>query len=139
MLEFQFRDRARAYFGLILTRPRLVEADDLEALDAALESGAITERESESIRWLDGIVRGRDKREADGPETLLAVEVSLTIDIEDVRRARERAAILQKAGYRAFGVVGGETITTRAAEMAERDGVLVRFASPDGMPREQIA
>ncbi len=138
LLEWQFRERAPSYFGVILKRPRLVEYDDLDALDAALTNGTITERQARSISWLDAIVRGKDKREPGGPETLLALEVSLTIDAEDVIRARARAAVLTAAGYRAFGAVGGEAITERAQEMAVREGVIVRFATPDDMPRAAV-
>lgn len=138
-IEARFRDRASAYFGLILKGVRVVAAESLDRVKSALNSGTISEVEFNNLDWLDGIVRGRDTREAGAPETLLALEVSLTIDLEDVERASTRAAILRKAGYRAFGAVGGETITPRAAAMAEREDVLVRFASPDGMPRTQSA
>ncbi len=139
MLEAQFRERAPAYFASILKRPRVVEPDDLEKIDAAFDAGHLAERDVDSVRWLDAIISGKDRREPGLPETLLALEVSVTIDADDVTRVRDRAAVLRAAGYRAFGVVGGETITTRAAEMAEREGVMVRLASPDGMPRTQTA
>jgi prefoldin subunit 5 len=138
-IEAQFRDRADAYFGHILRRSRLVKPDSLLGVEDALDSGAMTDLEYNGLRLLDAIVQGRDTREAGGPETLLALEVSLRIDNEDVIRALERAETLRKAGYRAFGAVGGDTITPRAAEMAEQQGVLVRLAPPEGMPKEQTA
>ena len=139
LLEWRFRERAPSYFGTILKRPRLVEVDDLDLVDAALDAGGLSERDVDSLRWLDAIVRGKDKREPGFPETLLALEVSVTIDTEDVTRARDRAGVLRAAGYRAFGVVGGEQITGRAEELAGRDGVLVRLATPDGERKEQTA
>jgi hypothetical protein len=136
-IEAQFRDRADAYFGHILRRSRLVKPDSLRGVEDALHTGVLTDQEYNGLQYLDAIVEGRDTREPGGPETLLALEVSLRIDTEDVTRAVERAETLRKAGYRAIGAVGGDTITPRAAEMAQQHGVLVRLAPADGMPKEQ--
>lgn len=139
LLEMQFRDRAPAYFGPWLRRPRVVEADDLDGVDAAIEAGAISEGDFQSLTWLDAIVRGGDKREPGRPETLLALEVSVTVDTEDVRRASARAAILRRAGYRAFGAVGGEVISEPAERLAASEGVVVRLVMTESEPRERIA
>jgi hypothetical protein len=128
LLEDRFRRRAPSYFGPILRRPRLVEAEDLELVDAARESGALAEADFRQLLLLDAIVRGGDVREPGKPDTLLAVEVSATIDTEDVERAVERAAILVNLGYRALPAVGGKAISDRAEALAAAKGVYIRRA-----------
>jgi len=65
--------------------------------------------------------RFRDTREPG----YLAVEVSRTVNIDDVERARERAEILRKAGIAARGAVGGRKITHEAQQTADETGVIV--------------
>ena len=133
MLEHRYRERASSYFGIYLRYPRRIEHDELEGVDEALVAGILSQREVDNLQWIDVLVRGKDKREPHLPETLLTVEVSVTIDADDVLRAEERARILTKAGYRAIGVVGGITIGESAQALADRAGVLVRLTPATGL------
>ena len=133
MLEHRYRERASSYFGIYLRYPRRIEHDELEGVDEALVAGILSQREVDNLQWIDVLVQGKDKREPHLPETLLTVEVSVTIDADDVLRAEERARILTKAGYRAIGVVGGITIGESAQSLADRAGVLVRLTPATGL------
>jgi hypothetical protein len=128
--ESRYFSHVGAWFGKWLRRPRLVSPDDLPLLEEGVETGRIDEHQVEQVRALDLIVLGLDRREPDRPETLLAVEVSVTVNPEDVERAAERADVLRRAGYRAFGFVGGENLNGRAIEPAARAGVLVDIRRP---------
>lgn len=128
LTSMTFERRASAYFGTWLRRPRVVALDDL-GVDDAVDDGRLTREDFESLLRLDFLVRGNDKRESSRPETVLAVEISSTVDLEDVRRADERSELLRKLGLRAFGAVGGNAVTGRALEAAEQRGVLVKVVS----------
>jgi hypothetical protein len=129
-LEVRYFNHVGAWFGKWLRRPVAVSPEDLPLLEQALDEGRMNEEQIEEIRSLDLIVRGFDKREADRPETLLAVEVSVTINPEDVERAATRAELLKGAGYRAFGLVGGENLSGAAVEPAQRGGVIIDLRRP---------
>ena len=49
----------------------------------------------------------------------LVVEVSWSVDTEDVERAARRAARLSKTGLPVLPVVAGETVRSPAAELAQ--------------------
>ncbi len=131
LLEIRFEQRAPSYFGVWLQRPRVVELDEL-GIDEAVSSGAISEAEYEALASLDLLIRGRDKAERNGRQTVFAVEISNTIDSEDVVQAAERAAILERAGVHARGAVGGAAVTGRANELARERGVYVRLVANPG-------
>ena len=125
LTESQFRERVPSYYGKVLRRPRAVPVDELELIDRAMEAGVLTEADFHELLRLDVVVRGTDRRTPGLPDTLFALEVSATIDAEDVVRAIRRAAILERAGYRAFPSVGGRSITARAMAMAEEAAAVV--------------
>ncbi|GBD18620.1 Chromosome partition protein Smc [bacterium HR27] len=72
----------------------------------------------------DLLVRGR-LRNDDAREVWLVVEVSWVIDLRDVDRVLEWAALLRAAGLTAVPVVLGSRLTDEARLLAQRDGVLV--------------
>jgi hypothetical protein len=131
--EQLFLSRARGYFGVWLRRPRIVGADDL-GLEDALEAGKLSAIEMEEVDLADILLRGGDKQTAGSPDTVVVVEVSSTIDTEDIRRAVDRATIVAKLGFRARGGVAGLAISDRAASMASEKGVLVRVIPQGALP-----
>lgn len=124
LLELQYADHVGAWFGRWLRRPRRVQLDDLSGLDQAAASGRVTEDELEELRSLDLVVGGTSK-DGPGEDLLLAVEISQTINREDVERAAARAAILIRGGYTARGLVGGGMLSAAAAEAARERGVII--------------
>lgn len=110
MLERAYHEKAGAYFGPLLRRLRVVPPHTLEDDLEARLSG----EEFQDVLRLDLLVNGQARRAAERSEVWLAVEISVVIDREDVERAVRRAALLQKAGYRAIPLVAGEQMTAGA-------------------------
>lgn len=57
-------------------------------------------------------------RRADGAVVHLVVEISWTVDTDEVERAVHRAALLAKTGILALPAVVGETVQSAAAQLA---------------------
>ena len=127
LYEIRFDRKAPSLFGRWLRRPTVVTLNDLTKVDAAETAGELSGEEAEALRELDLIVAGRDKDEAGMPETLLAVEISRTLDIGNIDRAVARAALLTRVGYRARPAVGGKIAPERVREAAAREGVILRL------------
>ncbi len=123
-LETRYRQHAGAFFGAELRRPHLLSNDELEdLLDAAVEKGALSQAEVLDILCADIIVRG--KRRDDGQALVyMVVEVSWTIDADDVERAERRAALLAKTGVATLPAVAGGAARRGAACLAEALRVL---------------
>ena len=114
LLEKQYREKAGSYFGRILKKVKVVPVISLEdQLEAK-----ISETEFLELLEVDLVVSGVPRHSPQNPTVWLAVEVSSVVDKSDVRRARERAAILRKAGLNALPVVAGEAVTTGAENEA---------------------
>jgi hypothetical protein len=117
-LEIHYRLYGSPFFGIVLRRPQVVSMGDLtDLLDTALDRSAISLAEAMEIRRADVIIRGT--RREDGTTVYLVVEVSWSVDLEDVERAARRAMFLAKTGLVALPAVAGETIRPRAAELAQ--------------------
>lgn len=127
LFEIRFERKAPSLFGEWLRKPRVVTLNDLDRFDEAEASGQLTKFEAGQLRALDMIVSGFDKREPGFPETLLAVEVSRTIDESDLDRAAGRAELLSKIGYRALPAVGGKFATEKLLALAAGRNVLIRL------------
>ena len=108
-LERRYRERAASYSQRILRRIRVLDHQQLGLLlDDALDQGRITPDERAQILEADVVVTGL----ADGREVYLLGEVSGTITAHDVRRARARAAALEKAtGRPVLQAVAGEQLS----------------------------
>jgi hypothetical protein len=122
MLEWTYREKASAYFGRLLRRPRVVVVETLEELETQL-----TAEEFMDLLLVDLVVYGQPRRPGDLPDVWLTVEVSVVVDKGDVDRAVRRAEVLRKAGYRAIPVVAGERATVGAkGEVQQQKVVLVQ-------------
>ena len=112
--EHKYRTHPGAYFGKIIRKARVVPIEDLyDLLEATL-----TDDEYDEVLPVDMIVKGR-LRELPGQDVYLAVEVSIVVDKEDVRRADRRAELLRKAGLTAMPVVAGEDLTDGGERQAQ--------------------
>jgi hypothetical protein len=121
MLEQTYRDKATAYFGAILRRLQVVNPYELEeALRAYL-----SEEEFLDLLQLDLLIRGQPRQQPEISELWLVVEVSAVVDQGDVERARRRATLLRRAGYRAIPMVAGERLTQGAEESTREQQVAV--------------
>jgi hypothetical protein len=120
-LELEYRIKAAAFFGGWLRKPAVVEISDIwDQLEEHLD-----EIDMRRLTAVDLIVRGQLPKKRGGGEVWLAVEASNVVDLNDVERAIERAALLRRAGLPAIPVVGGKRLTRgAAASVAERRVVL---------------
>jgi hypothetical protein len=116
-LEARVRTHSGAFFGSLLRRPHALSSEELsELLEGAIDQGKLSLAEVEEIQWADLVVRGA--RRADGAAVHLVVEISWTVDTDDVERAAHRAALLAKTGITAQPAVAGETVRSAASQLA---------------------
>ncbi len=123
LLETRFDRNMPQWVLDYVRRPVRIYVDDLDAISSAVSSGLLTQAERRDIAMLDSMVRGSDV--ADGDDTVLAVELSATIDSGDIERAEQRANLLNKTGVRARALVCGYGITQAAESMADDRAVFV--------------
>lgn len=116
------------WLGVYIRRPVRVSVHALTRVTEATHSGAISSQQMGRLRDLDLLVGGAEQ--GGGDEVLLAIEVSYAIDEEDVRRAKAAAGILESAGYRARGLVGGYRIHPAAETAAAEADVIVDLHRP---------
>jgi hypothetical protein len=124
MFEHNFERKLSSWMGPRFRRPTVIDPYAFEAIDNAFDSGSITETELADLAGADLLVLARDGRGSSAPEVVLAVEVSVTVDVSDVTRAVRRTATLSKCGLRALSVVAGARITSPAKAAAERLGTV---------------
>jgi hypothetical protein len=120
-LEMNYREKASAYFGSRLRSIRVMVPTDIEDLMEQY----LTPKEIEDLVQLDRIVSGRLRYHPQRPEVMLALEISATVDRDDIRRARERALLLRKAGLPAVPAVAGAYVPPEAREIAHAERVVV--------------
>ena len=106
--EAEYRDRlashlARRYRGI---RPLVL--GNMPALIEALDDGRIGEQEWDDIIRLAAAAEGRPK--GGGDDMVIAMELSKTVDINDVERVARRADIIRRAGVVVDAIVDGEQI-----------------------------
>jgi hypothetical protein len=116
-LERRYRERAASYFQRILRRIRVVDHQHLGLLlDDALDAGRIGPEERADLLEADVVVAGL----LDAQEVYLLAEVSGTVTAHDIRRARRRAEILQRAvGKPVLSAVAGEVLSDDPQTQAE--------------------
>lgn len=117
-LETHYRLHGSPFFGSLLRRPHVLSSEELsDILDPGMDQGSLSSDEALEIRRADLVVRGT--RRKDRTLVYLVVEVSWTVDLEDVERAARRGAYLAKTGLSVLPVVAGETIRPGAADRAQ--------------------
>lgn len=89
----------------------------------ALDAGKISPRQWEELVALDVMASARRKSQPNGPELLLAMEVSLVVDTNDVSRVLRRAETLRGLGLEVDACVAGEAILPPAEHVARENDV----------------
>jgi len=128
--EAKWTRNAEGRFGRRLNRTRVVTPRELGEFNTALDDGRISDDEAAAVRELDIILEGVEGKALERRPALLAVEVSTTIEGNDVSRAIARAEVLRRCGYNAYAAVAGSRISRQTRELAEASGVEV-FVRPD--------
>ena len=117
-LETHYRLHGSPFFGSLLRRPHVLSSEELsDILDPSMDQGSLSSDEALEVRRADLVVRGT--RRKDRTLVYLVVEVSWTIDLEDVERAARRSVHLAKTGLSVLPVVAGETVRPGVADRAQ--------------------
>ncbi len=134
-LEERARRKAHALFRRVIRRPRLVSEERFAHLvDDAQDQGLLSPEEADRLIEVDVVVTGQ--RPEDRSEVYLIAEVSWGIGVEDVQRARERAALARRIGLPAVATVVGTWVTPDAERFIQDNGTLVVLIRPDDwLPR----
>ena len=118
-LETHYRLHGSPFFGSLLRRPHVLSSEELsDILDPSMDQGSLSSDEALEIRRADLVVRGTLRE--DRKPVYLVVEVSWTVDLEDVERAARRGEYLAKTGLSVLPVVAGETVRPEAADRAQK-------------------
>jgi vacuolar-type H+-ATPase subunit I/STV1 len=119
-LETHYLLHADGLFGAIARGIRVLDGPAKESLlGPAIEAGRLSPEEAVDVRRADVLAVGR----REDAEVYLVAEISWAIDQTDVERARDRAALLQRAGVRALPIVAGQVIHPEVDEVARASGV----------------
>ena len=112
--RFQLRQTSWAHLDDLDGRSSLSRLLDAAAEDPARD---FTEDEASLVERTDAVIAGKAP---DGTDVYLLAEFSITIDKDDVDRAKERAELLHRAtGAKTHALVIGESINDEAAAHAE--------------------
>jgi hypothetical protein len=132
LYEIRFEKKAPSLFGSWLRKPRVISLNDIDQFEDAIDEQTLSLAEIEALRALDLMVVGGDREAPGRPETYFAVEISRTLDGEDVERAADRARILAKLGLRTRAAVGGKFASSAIQELAKSRGVEIRLLDSAG-------
>ncbi len=124
LLEDKYERHLSNWFNRWLRKPERVTTGDLDP-DSAADDGRISAQEQHDIEALDLMVRGIDRGNADGQLVVFAVEVSPTVNVDDVARVHSGAELLAKAGHHSRPFIGGYRVTVEAERLAGRLNVIV--------------
>jgi len=120
------RERAPSYFGRLIRKCKVVSIEEFaEVLEEAVDKKTIEEEEKNEALRVDVVVTGVLKTEED-QKVIIAGEVSVTADANDVERAYKRAKIIGKAfGVSSMAVVIGRKYTEGAIDKSNQLGVII--------------
>ncbi len=123
--ERTIRERYYAYFGKLLRKSKLIPFEEIiPLLDSAEDEKLITEEQRFSVLQLDLIVKGEIK--VTKKEVYLAVEISYSLQEDDIEKAIERAGILAHIFKKeVIPVVVAVEIKEEIEKSAEEKGVLL--------------
>jgi hypothetical protein len=132
--RYEAKFNAPARLGRLFRRVRRIELSDLDLLEQARDALTISDDDWEALASLDAVFRARLGLGPEAAEVIVALEISVTVDETDVTRARSRADILARAGYKAVAVAGGRIATPGARDTAEELDVqlLIDRSSDEG-------
>ena len=121
MLEWEYREKAPAFFGQLLRKTRLARREEL----ADQVEDRLPLKEFRDVLLADLFVHGQPRTLPQVGNVLLVIEVSSVVDEGDVTRAGRRASLLRQAGFRTVPIVAGETITESGNLEARRQNVAI--------------
>jgi uncharacterized protein YoxC len=141
-LEVWWAQYAPSYLGRWFRGMRVLTREALnDELDAAEDEGRLTAKDAEEVRRADVVAVARDRKTRE--EVWVVVEVSATVGLEDVTRAKRRADILARLGRRAVAIAVGREARPPVRAKARGLGVWViedgRRTVPEDSPLRQTS
>ena len=106
--EAEYRDRLASHLARRYRGVRPLVLGNMPALIKALDDGRIGEQEWDDVIRLDASAEGRPR--GGGDEMVIVMELSRTVDINDVERVARRADIIRRAGVIVDAIVDGDQI-----------------------------
>jgi len=123
-LEVRWAQYAPSYLGRWFRGMRVLTREALnDEMEAAEDEGRLTAKDAEEVRRADVVAVARDRGTRE--EVWVVMEVSATVGLEDVTRARRRADILARLGRKAVAVAAGKKVGPHARAKAREPGVWV--------------
>jgi DNA repair exonuclease SbcCD ATPase subunit len=123
-LEVWWAQYAPSYLGRWFRKVRVLTREALnDELEAAEDEGRLTAEDAEEVRRADVVAVARDRKTRE--EVWVVVEVSATVGLEDVTRAKRRADILARLGRRAVAIAAGREARPPVRAKARGLGVWV--------------
>ena len=120
--EAEYRDRLASHLARRYRSVRPLVLGNMPALIRALDDGRIGEQEWDDVIRLDASAEGRPK--GGGDEMVIVMELSRTVDINDVERVARRADIIRRAGVVVDAIVDGDQIEPLAHGRLAELGVI---------------
>ena len=126
LFELDYRDRLPSRLGRTYEKVRPVHVPELELVSAAYRRKEIGAADWDDLLEIDAaaLAFARSFDDDKGPEILVVLELSRTVNAEDVRRVHRRAETLRRIGLEVDGCVDGEQIRPDAKELANSLGVI---------------
>ena len=131
LAEMRWIDKFPSRFGRLVSRGRRVLPDDLDAFYTAFDEGRLSDEDANAVRDLDIIIQGVQGKGDSKVPVLIAVEVSIRLEVYDLLRVLERSAILQRLGYHVVPVLAGAIIGDELNAQAKANGVEVLLKPGD--------
>ena len=129
MIQDHFYHRAAGYFVPLLRDSRSVEPGLFLELIAAWDNHVISDSEWNAVVGLTALARGKSRMT--GEDTLIAMQVASTVDLNIATLAIERTEILRRLGLAVKAAVGGWTISPDADDLCAANGVIVKLTDWD--------
>ena len=104
----RYRDRLASHLARRYRGVRPLVLGNMPALIKALDDGRIGEQEWDDVIRLDASAEGRPR--GGGDEMVIVMELSRTVDINDVERVARRADIIRRTGVIVDAIVDGDQI-----------------------------
>ena len=120
--EAEYRDRLASHLARRYRGVRPLVLGNMPALIEALDDGRIGEQEWDDVIRLDASAEGRPR--GGGDELVIVMELSRTVDINDVERVARRADIIRRAGVIVDAIVDGDQIEPLAHGRLAELGVI---------------
>ena len=123
--EFQYLDYLASQLAPRFRRVKRVIAGNFSPLLSAFDQGLLSPTEWRDAMELDLLAEAREGRAAASPQVYLAIELSVLVSMDDVRRANRRAELIRRAGVDVRAAVDGDAILPEARVLAQNLGVEV--------------